>query len=136
MNDPFNSKKGNHRIRVQIYFHPTHPIHPSKYKDKDTDKDIDKDKDKDKDKDIDKEKENENEKDKDTLSKKYKLCPSLIWQNQQNQKNSRKSPMLHTSMIYEVYMIKINSACSRRWRDKWKEPWKGVPHQMESRATA
>ena len=58
VNDPFNSKKGNHRIRVQIYFHPTHPIHPSKYKDKDTDKDIDKDKDKDKDKDIDTEKEN------------------------------------------------------------------------------
>ena len=44
--------------------------------------------------------------------------------------------MLHTSMIYEVYMIKINSACSRRWRGKWKEPRKGVPHQMESSATA
>ena len=44
--------------------------------------------------------------------------------------------MLHTSMIYEVFMIKINSACSRRRRGKWKEPWKGVPHQMETRATA
>ena len=111
---------------MQRYFHPTHPIHPSKDKEKDTDKDIDKEK----------ENENDNDKDKDTLSKKSKLWPCLFWQNQQNQKNSRKSPMLHTSMIYEVYMIKINSACSRRWRGKWKEPWKGVPHQMETRATA
>ena len=103
---------------------------------RDKDKDIDKDKDKDKDKDIDKEKENENDKDKDTLSKKYKLWPCLFWQNQQNQKNNRKSPMLHTSMIYEVHMIKINSACSRRWRGKWKEPRKGVPHQMGNSATA